>query len=150
MPRILIVDDHPFVRRGVRSILRPFPEWELCGEAENGDDAIRIAEALKPKVVIMDISMPGISGIDAARTIHKTSPDTKIILLTLHESPELVRSAFRAGAQAYILKVDAERELIKALGAVLADSMYISSKIKPEVARSVIREMFRPRSAPPA
>ena len=130
--------------------MQPFPEWELCGEAENGDDAIRIAEELKPKVVIMDVSMPGISGIEAASTIRKTNPDTKIILLTLHESPELVRSAFRAGAHGYLLKVDADRELIKALGAVLADSMYISPKIKPTVSLSVIREMFHSRSGPPA
>src|SRR5580700_11230647 len=104
MPRVLIVDDHAFIRRGVQTILHPFPEWELCGEADNGNDAIRMAEELKPEVIIMDLSMPGLNGIEATRAIRKTQPAVKIVLLTLHESAELVRSAFRAGARGYLLK----------------------------------------------
>jgi DNA-binding NarL/FixJ family response regulator len=133
MPRVLVVDDHALVRRGIQSILRAFPQWQLCGEADNGRDAIEIADALKPEVIIMDISMPGINGIDATRAIIRNNPAAKIILLTLHDSPQLVRSAFKAGAQGYLLKVDAERELIRALGAVLANSLYISPKIRAEL-----------------
>jgi len=73
MPRVLIVDDHAFIRRGVQTILHPFPEWELCGEADNGSDAIRMAEELKPEVIIMDLSMPGLNGIEATRAIRKNS-----------------------------------------------------------------------------
>jgi DNA-binding NarL/FixJ family response regulator len=142
MPRVLIVDDHAFIRRGVQTILHPFPEWELCGEADNGSDAIRMAEELKPEVIIMDLSMPGLNGIEATRAIRKTQPAVKIVLLTLHESAELVRSAFRAGARGYLLKTDAEQELVKALTVVTGQGTYISPRIDSAVVKSVISEIL--------
>jgi DNA-binding NarL/FixJ family response regulator len=141
MPRVLIVDDHAFIRRGVQTILHPFPEWEFCGEAENGKEAIRMADELKPEVIIMDISMPGLNGIEATRAIRKTQPSVKIVLLTLHDSSELLRIAFRAGARGYLLKTDAEQELVKALLVVVGEGAYISPKIDSEVVKSVISEM---------
>jgi DNA-binding NarL/FixJ family response regulator len=141
MPRVLIVDDHAFIRRGVQTILHPFPEWEFCGEADNGRDAIRMADELKPEIIIMDVSMPGLNGIEATRAIRKTQPAVKIVLLTLHESADLVRNAFRAGARGYLLKTDAEQELVRALTAVIGDGTYISPKIDSEIARSVINEV---------
>jgi two-component system response regulator NreC len=145
MPRVLIVDDHAFIRRGVQTILHSFPEWEFCGEAENGKEAIRLADELKPEVIIMDVSMPGLNGIEATRAIRKAQPDVKIVLLTLHESAELLRSAFRAGARGYLLKTDAEQELVKALTVVVGDGSYISPKMDSEVVKSVIQEMSRPQ-----
>jgi DNA-binding NarL/FixJ family response regulator len=142
MPRVLIVDDHAFIRRGVQTILHPFPEWELCGEADNGNDAIRMAEELKPEVIIMDLSMPGLNGIEATRAIRKTQPAVQIVLLTLHESAELVRSAFRAGARGYLLKTDAEQELVKALTVVTGQGTYISPRIDSAVVKSVISEIL--------
>lgn len=141
MPRVLIVDDHAFIRRGVQTILHSYPEWEFCGEAENGKEAIRLADELKPEVIIMDVSMPGLNGIEATRAIRKTQPDIKIVLLTLHESAELLRSAFRAGARGYLLKTDAEQELVKALTVVVGEGAYISPKMDSEVVKSVIQEM---------
>jgi DNA-binding NarL/FixJ family response regulator len=141
MPRVLIVDDHAFIRRGVQTILHPFPEWELCGEADNGNDAIRMAEELKPEVIIMDLSMPGLNGIEATRAIRKAQPGVKIVLLTLHESAELVRSAFRAGARGYLLKTDAEQELVKALTVVTGQGTYISPRIDSTLVKSVISEI---------
>src|ERR1700736_4065811 len=141
MPRVLIVDDHAFIRRGVQLILRPYSQWELCGEADNGNDAIRLANELKPEVIIMDVSMPGLHGIEATRTIRKTQPDVKIVLLTRHESADLVRSAFRAGARGYLLKTEAEQELVKALPVGLGEGAYMSPKIDSEVVRRVIDEM---------
>lgn len=141
MPRVLIVDDHPFVRRGVQSILHTAPEWEMCGEADNGNDAVRLSESLRPEVVIMDVSMPGLNGIEATRAIHQSHPDTKVVLLTLHEAGELVKSAFRAGARGYILKVDAEKELLKALRVVIGEGSYISPKIDHKIADAVILEL---------
>src|SRR5215470_7566634 len=126
VPRVLIVDDHAVIRRGVHGILHEFPEWELCGEADNGREAVRLAEALKPEVIIMDVSMPVLNGLEATRIIHHIMPSTKILLLTLHSSTELVRSAFRAGARGYVLKSDAEQELMKALSVVLGEGTYIS------------------------
>jgi DNA-binding NarL/FixJ family response regulator len=144
MPRVLIVDDHAFIRRGVQTILHPFPEWELCGEADNGNDAIRMAEELKPEIIIMDLSMPGLNGIEATRAIRKTQPAMKIVLLTLHESAELVRSAFRAGARGYLLKTDAEQELVKALTVVTGQGTYISPRIDSTVVKNVISEISSP------
>ncbi|MGC1620594.1 MAG: response regulator transcription factor [Candidatus Acidiferrum sp.] len=141
MPKVLIVDDHAFIRRGVQSILHPFPEWEFCGEADNGKDAIRMADELKPEVIIMDVSMPGLNGIEATRAIRKAQPGVKIVLLTLHESAELLRSGFRAGARGYLLKTDAEQELMKALTAVIREGAYISPKMDSEVVKSVINEV---------
>jgi DNA-binding NarL/FixJ family response regulator len=141
MPRVLIVDDHAFIRRGVQTILHPFPECEFCGEADNGRDAIRMADELKPEVIIMDVSMPGLNGIEATRVISRAQPAVKIVLLTLHESADLVRNAFRAGARGYLLKTDAEQELVRALTAVIGDGTYISPKIDGEIAKNIINDV---------
>jgi DNA-binding NarL/FixJ family response regulator len=141
MARVLIVDDHAAIRRGVQAILHPFPEWEFCGEADNGNDAVLMADALKPDVIIMDVSMPGLNGIDATRAICKAQPQVKIVLLTLHDSADLVRSAFRAGARGYLLKTDAEQELVKALQAITGQGAYFSQKIDSEVIKGLAKEI---------
>jgi DNA-binding NarL/FixJ family response regulator len=140
MPRVIVVDDHAVIRRGVQGILRAFPEWELCGEAENGQQAIRLAEALKPDIIIMDVSMPELNGLEATRIIHSVLPNTKILLLTLHSSTELLRSAFRAGARGYVLKSDAEHELIRALNVLAGDGTYVSPCIDQHLAQRAILE----------
>jgi len=144
MPRVLIVDDHAFIRRGVQTLLQPYPEWELCGEAGNGNDAIRMVDELQPEVVLMDVTMPGMNGIEATRLIRSAHPNVKIILLTLHESSEVLRSGFRAGANGYLLKADAEEELMKALRVVSGDGSYISPKIDPVVVTNIIKEIRSP------
>lgn len=144
MPRVLIVDDHALIRRGVRSILQSFPEWELCGEAENGVDAIRLTSEMKPDVVLMDVTMPGMNGIDATRIIRNASPQVRIVLLTLHESLEVLRNGFRAGATGYVLKADAEQELIKALRIVMGEAPYVSPRLDREVVRHVLDEIWPP------
>jgi DNA-binding NarL/FixJ family response regulator len=141
MPRVLVVDDHAFIRRGVTTILQAFPEWELCGEAENGQEAVRLAEELRPEVIIMDVSMPVLNGIEATRLISKAHPEIKIVLLTLHDSAELLRSGFRAGAKGYLLKSDAEQELLKALRVVVGQGSYVSPKIDGQLIKNVISEM---------
>ena len=117
-----------------------FPEWELCGEAESGHEGVRLAEAVKPEIVIMDVSMPGMNGLEATRIIRNVLPDTKILLLTLHSSVELVRSAFRAGARGYVLKSDAEGELIRALNVLAGDGTYVSPGIDQQIAQKAILE----------
>lgn len=140
MPSVIVVDDHAVIRRGVQGILSPFPEWELCGEAENGQDAIKLAETLKPEIIIMDVSMPVLNGLEATRIIHNILPGTKILLLTLHSSTELVRSAFRAGARGYVLKSDAEHELVRALNVLIGDGTYVSPGIDQHLAQRAILE----------
>jgi len=140
MPRVIVVDDHAVIRRGVQGILGAFPEWELCGEAENGQEGVKLAETVRPEIVIMDVSMPGLNGLEATRIIHNILPDTKILLLTLHSSTELVRSAFRAGARGYVLKSDAEHELVRALNVLAGDGTYVSPAIDEHLARKAVLE----------
>jgi DNA-binding NarL/FixJ family response regulator len=137
MPRVLIVDDHAFIRRGVQAILQGSPEWELCGEADNGNDAIRMARETMPDVIVMDVSMPGLNGVEATRAIRKENPNVKIVLLTLHESMELVRTAFQAGVNGYLLKTDAEQDLVRALRAVLGRGRFVSPRVDAKVAAEV-------------
>jgi len=141
VPKVLVVDDHAAIRRGVQSILQASPEWEFCGEADNGEQAVQLAEVLKPEIIIMDVSMPVLNGLEATRIIHHNMPATKILLLTLHSSVELVRSAFRAGARGYVLKSDAEHELVRALNVVLGEGTYISPTIDQRAAKRVIDEI---------
>ena len=140
MPRVLVVDDHAAVRRGVQSLLQASPEWEFCGEAENGQEAIHLAGELKPEIIIMDVSMPVLNGLEATRIIHNMLPNIKILLLTLHSSTELVRSAFRAGARGYVLKSDAENELVRALNVLAGDGTYVSPAIDQNLAQRAILE----------
>jgi DNA-binding NarL/FixJ family response regulator len=141
MPRVLIVDDHAFIRRGIQSILNSSPGWHFCGEAENGIAAIRMAADLKPDVIIMDVSMPGLNGLEATRVIHEAHPDIKILLLTLHQSVEILRSAFRAGALGYLLKSEAEQELLRALDMITGQQIYVSPKIDSEDAHGILAEL---------
>ncbi|HLZ93203.1 MAG TPA: response regulator transcription factor [Candidatus Acidoferrum sp.] len=143
MPTVIVVDDHAVIRRGVRGILHDFPEWVLCGEAQNGNEAVKLAENVKPEIIIMDVSMPGLNGLEATRIIHGRLPDTKILLLTLHSSTELVRSAFRAGARGYVLKSDAEHDLIRALNVLAGDGTYVSPAIDQKLAQKAIVEESR-------
>src|ERR1700753_2054001 len=119
MPREEIVDDHAAIRRGFQGILHSFPEWELCGEADNGQEAVRLAESLRPEVIIMDVSMPVLNGLEATRIISDVLPQTKIVLLTLHSSTDLVRGAFRGGARGYVWRWDAGGGVIRALNVIL-------------------------------
>jgi DNA-binding NarL/FixJ family response regulator len=143
MPSVIVVDDHAVIRRGVQGILHAFPEWQLCGEAQNGQEAIRLAEAVKPDMIIMDVSMPGLNGLEATRIIRNMLPNVKILLLTLHSSTELVRSAFRAGARGYVLKSDAEHELVRALNVLAGDGTYVSPGVDQHQAQTAILEGSR-------
>jgi DNA-binding NarL/FixJ family response regulator len=141
MPRVLIADDHAVIRRGVQGILQASPGWELCGEAANGHDAVRLAIELKPEVIILDVSMPGMNGVEAAQVIRRTLPQAKILLLTLHASIELIRSAFRAGVRGYVLKSDAEQELVRALTVVIGDGTYVSPKIDETLVKRALEDI---------
>jgi len=116
--RILLVDDHPVVRHGLRALLGMQPEWEIVDEAEDGSEAVDKAQRLNPDVVLLDISMPRMSGLEACRVIHKTVPTTEILILTQHDSPQMLREALDAGARGYVVKSHAARDLIEAIEAV--------------------------------
>jgi DNA-binding NarL/FixJ family response regulator len=116
--RILVADDHDIIRRGLKQLLTSRPGWEICGEAKTGREAVALAEQLKPEIVVLDISMPDLNGLEAARRIHKLFPKTGILVLTLHFSDQLVRDIVDAGARAYIMKSDADRDLVSAVEAL--------------------------------
>lgn len=131
--RILIADDHSVVRAGLRTLLESRGNWEVCGEAADGREAVEKATELKPDVAVLDIGMPLLNGVEAARRIHKASPGTEILILTMHESDDLVQQVVEAGARGYILKDDADRILIAAVDAVRHHKPYFSTRVSGTV-----------------
>ncbi len=132
--RVLVVDDHEVVRRGVRSLLLTHPEYEVCGEAVDGRDAVEKAALLKPDLIVMDVSMPNLNGLDATPRIRSLLPDSKVLILSQHESPEMVRLAFKAGASGYLVKSSLSSNLFAALAGVNEDTPFIDPAI-PEIDR---------------
>jgi DNA-binding NarL/FixJ family response regulator len=115
MIRILLADDHAAVRRALRCLLANEANWQVCAEAADGKEAVSLAALHRPDVAILDLVMPGLSGIEAARQIRGKVPECEIAMVTLHDSDELMRSAVAAGARAYLLKSDAEQHLVLAV-----------------------------------
>lgn len=142
--RILVADDHDVVRHGLRSLLESHHEWEVCGEASNGREAVELTSTLKPEIAIVDITMPEMTGLEATREILKASPRTQVIILTMHESEELLREVLDAGARGYVLKTDKGRELISAIDAVRNHNTFFTSK----VAEMVLHGFLETRSIP--
>jgi len=136
--RILIVDDHEVVRQGIRTILKARPQWELVGEAVNGKDAVEKAQKLNPDVILMDITMPEMSGIEATREISRLKLPAGILIFTMHESKNLAETVREAGARGLVLKSHAARDLLDALEALLGGGTFFGgdaakSKAKEEL-----------------
>lgn len=127
--RLLIVDDHAVVRAGLRALLESHKGWEVCAEASDGREAVEKASKFKPDVVILDIGMPLLNGVEAARRIHKSLPKSEILILTMHESDDLVQQVVEAGARGYILKDEADRVLHAAVDALRQHKPYFSTRV---------------------
>jgi DNA-binding NarL/FixJ family response regulator len=127
--RIFLADDHEVVRRGLCALLRSQPDWEVCGEASNGREAVDKALKLKAEVVIIDIGMPDLNGLEATRQILKENPEIKVLILTLHDSDQLVQEVLNAGARGFLLKSDAARDLVAAVEALRRDKIYLTPKV---------------------
>jgi len=132
--RIVIAEDHTILREGLRSLLSSHPEFETVGEAEDGREAIRCVEKFKPDLVLTDLSMPRMNGLDAIKEIKRRNPKTKVLVLTVHKAEEYILSTFKAGADGYLLKDSTHAELVLAVRKVLSGKHYIS----PEVSEKVI------------
>ncbi|MBV9232296.1 MAG: response regulator transcription factor [Chloroflexi bacterium] len=144
--RILIADDQVITRQGLRTMLSPTPGIEIVGEASNGVEAIELATSLQPDVILMDLKMPGINGIEATRRIHRTSPHIAILVVTMFTDDTSVFPAIRAGASGYLLKDTDQAELLRAIQTVAAGGVIFS----PGIARRVLLYLAQlPPNAPP-
>jgi DNA-binding NarL/FixJ family response regulator len=141
---ILIADDHDVVRRGVKSLLQSHPGWEVCGEASDGREAVDLAKKLKPQIVILDASMPKLSGLDATRQILAALPRTEILIFTMHESEELVTAVLEAGARGFVLKTDQGRDLERAVTALTEHQTFFTSSIAEMVLGGFLERKRKP------
>ena len=126
--RLLVADDHDVVRKGVRTVLEEKSGWEVVAEASDGREAVEKAKLVQPDVTILDLSMPELNGLDAAREILKTVP-TKVLFLTMHDSDQLIRQTLEAGARGYLLKSDAARDLVSAVDALRQNKTFFTPKV---------------------
>jgi DNA-binding NarL/FixJ family response regulator len=127
--RILIADDHPLVRQGLRSVLETQEGWTVCAEAENGRAAVKLGLELKPDVFLIDVTMPELNGLDATRQLCRERPNAAVLILTMHESDQLCADLMRAGARGCLLKSDSPRQLLAAVEAVASGKQYFTSFI---------------------
>ena len=144
MIRVLLADDHAMVRKGFRLILEGQPDMEIAGEAGNGREAVELAEKLHPDVVVMDVAMPELNGIEATRRLASSSPHTRVLALSMHKDSVYVREILRAGARGYLLKDSIDTDLISAVRAVAKGDGYIS----PGVSDAVLSDYRRHVSDP--
>jgi DNA-binding NarL/FixJ family response regulator len=131
--RILIADDHEIVRRGLRNVIAERKDWQVCGEAANGRRAIELARALRPDVVVIDLQMPELNGLEATRRIHAMLPKTEVLICSMHESDALIREVLSAGARGYLLKSDAAQLILAAIEALAEHKPFLGSRIAESV-----------------
>ena len=136
--RILLADDHEIVRRGLCALLQKHEGWEVCGEASNGREALEMAKQLKPDVVILDIGMPLLNGLDATRQLLQHDPQFKIIVLTITDADQVIREALDAGARGFVLKSDAARDLVSAVQALQGKRMFFTPRVNDLVLRGFL------------
>src|ERR1700690_1488873 len=125
---ILIADDHELVRKGIRSVLESRPGWQVVAEAGDGREAVQKTQETKPHVAVLDISMPHLNGLEATRQIAKQAPNTKVLILTVHDADPVIQQILEAGARGYLLKSDASPDLVSAVAAILRNKTFFTPK----------------------
>jgi DNA-binding NarL/FixJ family response regulator len=133
MLRILIADDHEVARRGIRALLESHAGWEVCAEAKDGRESVELASTLKPDVILLDIGMPNLNGLEAARQILAVLPEVAILILTMQDSDQVVREVLRAGARGFLLKSDAGHDLVAAVEALQLQRTFFTSRVSQMV-----------------
>ena len=136
--RVLVADDHALFRQGIRALLQSQLGWQVVGEAGNGREAVEKAAQLKPDVVLLDITMPELNGIEATRQILKAVPQTEVLILTMHESERTMREVLQAGARGYLLKSDAPDDLLAAMEALRKGKYFVTSTLAERVVRDYL------------
>src|SRR3984957_12472668 len=148
MLRILIADDHEVARHGIRALLEAHSGWEVCAEARDGREAVELASSMKPHLILLDIGMPNLNGLEAARQILAASPEIPILILTMHDSDQVVCEVLRAGARGFLLKSDAGRDLVAAVEALQLHRTFFTTKVSQMVLDGFLdREISDGRSA---
>jgi len=136
--RVLVADDHAILRQGIKSMLEARLGWQVVGEAANGREAVEKAARLKPDIVLLDITMPELNGIDATRQILKVAPEAQILILTMHESEKTMREVLQAGARGYMLKSDAPGDLLAAIDALRKHKYFVTSSLAQRVVQEYL------------
>jgi len=144
---ILLADDHRLVREGLRKLIEEREDLRVVAEATTGQEAIELCDRLQPDVVLMDISMPGLSGIDATRRICKTNPGTRVLILSMHDNQGYVEEVLRSGASGYVLKDSAASDLLQAIDAVRRGDSFLSPTVTQQVVEAIARPGDRPLAA---
>jgi DNA-binding NarL/FixJ family response regulator len=142
--RVLVADDHEIVRRGLCSLIEGQPGWKVAAEAADGREAVEKTRELKPDLTVMDISMPSMNGLEATRQIMKDCPESKVLVLTVHDSDPLIREVLDAGARGYVLKADAGRDLVAALEALRRNKTFFTAKVAQTVLDGYLKRDFEP------
>ena len=136
--RILIADDHEVVREGMRALIEHEPGWEVCGTAINGQEAVDVAKKLKPTIVVLDLTMPQLDGLEALRQIKRALPNTEVMIFSAHHSEEVIEQLFNAGAKSYIQKSDAGRHLVEAIKSLAEHKPFFT----PEISQILFSKFF--------
>jgi len=138
--RILIADDHEVARQGIRALLESHPGWEVCAEARDGREAVELATNSKPDIALLDIGMPNLNGLDAARQILAMSPAIRILILTMHDAEQVVREVLAAGARGFVLKSDAARDLVAAVDALQHRRTFFTTRVTQMVLNGYLHQ----------
>jgi DNA-binding NarL/FixJ family response regulator len=143
MIRILLADDHNVVRKGLRGILEECDDWVVCGEASNGREAVRLALELAPDIVVLDLTMPELNGLEATRLIKKSLPQAEILIFTMHETEEMILSAFEAGARGFVLKSEDELKLVEAIKVISRHKTFFTTAASEALLDNLLRPSLR-------
>ncbi|QCI68247.1 response regulator [Phreatobacter stygius] len=138
MARVLLAEDHEIVRRGIRSLLESYGDWEICGEAADGPEAVRLAIQERPDVAILDYFMPKLNGLQVVRQVRKVLPQIQILMFTQHDNEDLIRDILRAGVRSFLLKTEADEHLIRAVNALSLSQPYFTARASEAMLASFI------------
>lgn len=147
--RLLVADDHKIFRQGIKKLLEEEPDLQVVGESADGRETVKRATELKPDIVLMDIAMANLNGLEATRQIKKALPETKVIMLTMHKNEEYVLQSFQAGASGYILKEGAVEELVSAIRSIHQDKSFLSPTVSKTLVDAYLRKMETGRTETP-
>ena len=147
---VLLVDDHKIMRDGIKAILKHSEEFQVAGESENGSDAVQMCKRLRPQIVLMDIGLPGLNGIEATTEILRHTPETKVVILSMYDDEHSVVSAIRSGARAFVLKKASDNDLLDALRTVAKGGSYLSPQVSDRLLNRIQRGDLEAKNVPSA